>query len=197
MITYGVMGGAGTGKTTRLLRCMEDRLRDAPLMEGQKVLALTFMHGARMRLADRLAKSSVRSRVECSTFDRFAWQICQRWRTRLRDTGVVLNHVDDHSGYEACCSAAGKLLAQSDVAGWLVARYPIVVTDEFQDCAGGRLEMLKALHGRARLLIAADDFQNLFITVVSPAVHMAGDSWKSREFDDCASDKITWAPRGG
>jgi superfamily I DNA/RNA helicase len=90
MSTKGFTGGAGTGKTTSLLRELDAHLATNPLADGQRVLALTFMHGSRHRLAERLAKSSARRHFECMTLDRFAWDICRRWRSRLRSSGGLV-----------------------------------------------------------------------------------------------------------
>jgi hypothetical protein len=43
-------GAAGMGKTFQLMRRLESTLEAFPLSDGQKVLALTFMHGSRRRL---------------------------------------------------------------------------------------------------------------------------------------------------
>ena len=48
--TKAFTGGAGTGKTTSLLRELDAHLAAHPLALGQRVLALTFMHGSRHRL---------------------------------------------------------------------------------------------------------------------------------------------------
>ncbi len=163
------MGGAGTGKTTNLLLELEKHLATHPLCTGQRVLALTFMHGSRHRLAERLAKSSARRHSECMTLDRFAWEICRRWRSRLRAGGFVPLELDAPD-YDATCEAAGQLLASSDVARWVAARFPVIVLDEFQDCDLVRLALAQRLHGRVTMLVAADDFQNLKSTEESPSV---------------------------
>lgn len=170
MSTKGFTGGAGTGKTTSLLREMDAHLAAHPLAPGQRVLALTFMHGSRHRLEERLAKSSARRHCECMTLDRFAWDICRRWRSRLRAGGAFVPLEADAPDYDATCEAAGRLLASADVARWVAARYPVVVLDEFQDCAPVRLALARCLHGQAEMLVAADDFQNLNRTDESPAV---------------------------
>ncbi len=164
------MGGAGTGKTTSLLRELENHLAANPLTPGQRVLALTFMHGSRHRLAERLAKSSARRHCECMTLDRFAWEISRRWRSRLRAGGGLLPLDLEAPDYDATCEAAGKLLAVPDVAQWIAACYPVIVLDEFQDCSPVRLALAQSLHGRVTMLIAADDFQNLNLTDECPAV---------------------------
>ena len=169
MITRAFTGGAGTGKTTSLLRELEAHLVAHPLGVGQNVLALTFMHGSRNRLAERLSKSSARRHCDCMTLDRFAWEICRRWRSRLRASGMTPPD-SEVPNYDATCEAAGQLLASSDVAGWVAVRYPVIVLDEFQDCAPVRLALAQRLHGRVTMLVAADDFQNLNLTQVSPGV---------------------------
>ena len=170
MSTKGFMGGAGTGKTTCLLRELENHLTAYPLGPGQLVLALTFMHGSRLRLEERLANSSARRHCECMTLDRFAWKICLRWRSRLRAAGCVVPLDLDSPAFDATCEAAGKLLESSDVARWVAARYPVIVLDEFQDCAPVRLALAQRLHGRVAMFVAADDFQNLNLTDESPGV---------------------------
>lgn len=170
MNTKAFTGGAGTGKTTSLLRELDAHLAAHPLAPGQRVLALTFMHGSRHRLAERLAKSSARRHCESVTLDRFAWDICRRWRSRLRAGGELLPLDSDAPDYDAICEAAGRLLAASDVARWVSARYPVIVLDEFQDCAPVRIAIAQRLHGRVTMLIAADDFQNLNRIDESPGV---------------------------
>ena len=170
MSTRGFTGGAGTGKTTSLLRELDAHLAAHPLAPGQRVLALTFMHGSRHRLAERLAKSSARRHCECMTLDRFAWDICRRWRSRLRAGGGLVPLDLDVPDYDATCETAGRLLAASDVVKWVAALYPVIVLDEFQDCAPVRLALAQHLHGSVKMLLAADDFQNLNRTDESPGV---------------------------
>jgi hypothetical protein len=128
------------------------------------------MHGSRHRLAERLAKSLARRHFECMTLDRFAWEICRRWRSRLRVGGGLVPLDLDAPDYDATCEAAGRLLAAPEVAKWVAARYPVLVLDEFQDCDPVRLALAQHLHGRVNMLIAADDFQNLNRTDESPGV---------------------------
>lgn len=170
MSITGFTGGAGTGKTTSLLRELDTYLAVHPLAPGQRVLALTFMHGSRHRLAERLARSSVRRHCECMTLDRFAWDICRRWRSRLRAGGGFVPLDLDAPDYDATCEAAGRLLTAPDVAKWVAARFPVIILDEFQDCAPVRLALAQHLHGSVHMLVAADDFQNLNRTDESPAV---------------------------
>ena len=164
------MGGAGTGKTTSLLRELEVQLATHPLGPGQRVLALTFMHGARQRLAERLAVSCARRHYECMTLDRFAWEVCRRWRSRLRSGSGSARSESNEPDFEATCERAGQLLASPDVVHWVAARFPVIVLDEFQDCAPVRLSLAQRLHGHVTMLVAADDFQNLNSCNESPGV---------------------------
>ena len=66
MSVRAVEGAAGCGKTHRLMEMLAETLVAHPLIEGQRVLALTFMHGARRRLSDRLRSvAALNGRVEC------------------------------------------------------------------------------------------------------------------------------------
>ncbi len=170
MITKGFTGSAGAGKTTRLLRDLDTYLAEHPLGQSQRVLALTFMHGSRHRLAERLANCSAKRHYDCMTLDRFAWDICRRWRSRLRVSNERCPVDLEALNYDTTCEAAVSLLASSDVVKWVTARYPVIVLDEFQDCAPVRLALAQRLHGFTTLLIAADDFQNLNLTCESPGV---------------------------
>lgn len=156
-----VTGGAGTGKTTRLLDLTEQWLKQNAFGEGQRLLALTFMHGSRIRLSERLGASSARGRFDCVTFDGFAREVCRRWRTRLESMGIALPPDGDESMYEETCDAAAKLLGDSSVTRWIAAAHPLVIVDEFQDCFGSRPLLLKHLAAVAHVLVAADPFQDL------------------------------------
>jgi len=58
------------GKTFQLMRREESTLEGSPLTDGQKVLALTFMHGSRRRLDDRLRTlRGLRGRFSCMTIE--------------------------------------------------------------------------------------------------------------------------------
>lgn len=154
-----VEGAAGCGKTYRLMEMLAETLAAHPLAEGQRVLALTFMHGARRRLADRLrAVDGLLGRVECCTIDGFAWRIYRRWRGLAVALGIP-SRTDGE--FDAVCDAAGLLLEQPQVRDWAAASFPIMLVDEGQDLRPERLRMLVALSAAARTLIAADEFQCL------------------------------------
>ena len=67
-------GAAGTGKTYNLVGRARELVEDGVLGEGHKLLALTFMNGARRRLDARLGENpAFRRRFDCQTFG-----TCQR-----------------------------------------------------------------------------------------------------------------------
>lgn len=152
-------GGAGCGKTYQLMQSLITHLGAEPLKDGQKVLALTFMHGSRRRLEDRLGQlHGLKGRTECSTIDSFAWRLVRRWLS----LAAVLGYVDiQPSQYERVCEAAGALLQNKEVCGWVAAAFPILLVDEAQDLTANRLRMIEALAMRLHIFVAADEFQCL------------------------------------
>jgi hypothetical protein len=156
---FAVEGAAGCGKTHRLIAALEDRLGAVPLNEGQRVLALTFMHGARLRLHEKLRSVPGLGRhVECITVDSFAQRLLRRWRSLVSALGHPAFRVDQ---YELQCDVAGALLERPEVAAWAQASFPIVLVDEAQDLRPERLRMIRALSARSFVLVAADEFQCL------------------------------------
>jgi hypothetical protein len=156
---FAVEGGAGCGKTHRLIAALEDRLHEVPLRQGQRVLALTFMHGARLRLHEKLRGVPGLGRtLECVTVDSFAQRLLLRWRSLASVLGHPAFRADQ---YELQCDAAGALLERPEVAAWAEASFPIVLVDEAQDLRPERLRMVRALASCSFVLVAADEFQCL------------------------------------
>jgi hypothetical protein len=138
---------------------LSEYLVATPLASHQRVLALTFMHGSRRRLDDRLmAVPGLQRRYECSTLDSFAWRIVRRWQALVTKQGRKLPTVSD---YEAVCDTAAELLGQANVSKWVAATYPAIVLDEAQDLTPNRLAVISALCQHVHLLAAADEFQCL------------------------------------
>lgn len=159
MTIQAVEGGAGCGKTYRLMAMLAERLETHPLDDGQRVLALTFMHGSRRRLSERLRSvANLRGRAECWTIDAFAWRIYRRWRGLA---GALAIAPATEGEFDRVCEAAGLLLEQPQVCAWVAASFPIVLVDEGQDLKPERLRMLRALASDVHALIAADEFQCL------------------------------------
>lgn len=159
MSLHAITGGVGSGKTFQLMSRLDRHLHEYPLRDGQKVLALTFMHGSRRRLDERLAAAALRNRAyECTTIDSFAWRIVLRWQSLLSAVGVPLPAAGDYAG---TCAAAAAALAQDGVAAWVTRSYPVILLDEAQDLNQVRLDILGALASHAIILAAADEFQCL------------------------------------
>jgi hypothetical protein len=152
-------GAAGCGKTHSAIEQLRAELIANPLQTSQRVLALTYMHGARLRLDDQLEKlQELKGRYEASTLDSLAWRICRRWRSRIRQCGDSIPLAKD---YDANCELAAKLLVDNDVRMWVASAYPIILIDEAQDLEVGRLSMIDGLLECCCVLLAFDEFQCL------------------------------------
>lgn len=159
MTVWAVNGAAGYGKTHRLLQRTREDLHGIPLGTGQSVLALTFMHGARQRLEQKLrAMPELRGKYQCLTVDGFARSLRWRWRSLASAMGQPPT---DTVTFDEQCSLAATLAQRHVVGSWLAMGYPCIVLDEAQDLDPNRLRLIEALSGWARLLIAYDDFQCL------------------------------------
>lgn len=159
MTVRAFTGGAGCGKTYRLMQSLGAHLETAPLQDGQKVLALTFMHGSRRRLEERVGQLQIlKGRADCSTIDSFAWRLVRRWLSlcaALGHTDIQANH------YERVCDAAGALLQIKEVRDWVAASFPVLLVDEAQDLTANRLRLIEGLAMRLQVFAAADEFQCL------------------------------------
>jgi hypothetical protein len=152
-------GVAGAGKTVNLIAALEAAAAETPLRDGQRVLALTFMHGARKRLHDRLRGArALRGQDTCITIDSFAQRLTRRWRGLCRALGTPLPPAEE---FTAHCDLAGRLLEEDQVTAWVAASFPIVIVDEAQDLTHERLRIVRALAESCTLLVAADEFQCL------------------------------------
>ncbi len=141
------------------MQSLSDHLEATPLKEGQKVLALTFMHGSRRRLEERLGQlQSLKGRTDCSTIDSFAWRLVRRWVSLAATLGFANTEPDQ---YERVCDAAGALLQIKEVCGWVAATFPVLLVDEAQDMTANRLRMVEGLASRLEIFAAADEFQCL------------------------------------
>ncbi|KGU94531.1 hypothetical protein X888_2992 [Burkholderia pseudomallei MSHR4377] len=159
MTVRAFTGGAGCGKTHQLMQALNDHLEATPLKDGQKVLALTFMHGSRRRLEERLWQlEALRRRADCSTIDSFAWRLVRRWLS----LSVALGFADiEPDQYERVCDAAGALLQIKEVCAWVAATFPVLLVDEAQDMTANRLRLVQGLASRLEVFAAADEFQCL------------------------------------
>ncbi len=178
------MGQAGTGKTTWLITQIRDNAGRILVREQQRLLGLTFMHGARRRLAAAIKSACPTVRATVSTIDSFALYIVNRWRSTLGFKKVVSGGQGNgdfqeqqytfRAGFECILKAATDLLRTSTVSKVIGNSYPLVVIDEFQDCHGRRLEFIQQLGSCSQLMVAADEFQLLDTAVAGcPAVDWA------------------------
>jgi len=136
-------------------RCLAER----PLDAGQKVLALTFMHGSRRRLDERLRKvPQLSGRYECTTLDSFAWRVARRWRSLCEQLGFPGLEPGD---YSRVVEAAAAALEIDTVSKWVAGTFPVLVLDEAQDLTASRLRVVSALASQLDVLSAADEFQCL------------------------------------
>lgn len=159
MTVRAFTGGAGCGKTHMLMDSLSAHLDAVPLHAGQKVLALTFMHGSRRRLEERLGMlQNLKGKTECTTIDSFAWRLVRRWRSLAAALGFANIEPTE---YERVCEAAGALTQIKEVHNWVAATFPILVVDEAQDMTVNRLGMVAGLANRLEVFVAADEFQCL------------------------------------
>jgi hypothetical protein len=166
-----ITGAAGTGKTYELSNALLRWFEHNTLMEHQMILALTKMHGSRKRLIERLATNSIHGQVKISTIDSFALNLVNRWRLSLGYTfpvvpilengGFVKDELGLRATFEEIRNAAAKILESAIVAGTISNSYPLILVDEFQDCVGAQLSIIRSLVNHVDLILAADPFQAL------------------------------------
>jgi superfamily I DNA/RNA helicase len=153
-------GAAGTGKTHNLVGRAAEIVQDGALGEGHKLLALTFMNGARRRLDSRLDENvAFRRRFCCQTFDVFARTLSARRRSLVTPDLQVLAAA--LSEFDGPCAMAAALLEQESVRSWVARSFPLVLVDEAQDLDEHRMRILQGLSPSCRIVAAADAFQCL------------------------------------
>ena len=151
----GFEGPAGTGKTHHLIEAVRARTAELVMQPHSRILALTFMHGSRRRLEERLAHpAETRGRVTCMTIDSFANHIVRRWQSCLAE-------LPDLKQFDQVCDSCGQLLERPEIARWVHSTFPILAVDEAQELAPPRLRIVRALAERLDAFVAADEFQCL------------------------------------
>jgi len=172
-VTTAFVGHAGTGKTYSLVRFAEEFVRERQPKFGQGVLGLTFMHGARRRMAEALAPIAANGwHVECQTIDCFCLDLIRRFRRHLGVVGLPVPIEDNRRAaaglvdtapatFDEIRNLAAEALGEPAVRTCVAASYPLVVVDEFQDCQGSLLRVVDALATTTELAVAADPFQQL------------------------------------
>lgn len=152
-------GPAGTGKTHNLIEHLQGELANRALAAHERVLALTFMHGARRRLYSRLRDVDVlRRRFHATTLDSFAWRLAQRWRKLAESLGYSIPAEDQ---YDDTCAVAAALVKRQAVKSWVALSYPIILVDEAQDLSSERASLIAAVAEQCHVILAFDEFQCL------------------------------------
>jgi superfamily I DNA/RNA helicase len=170
------LGAAGTGKTYHLIDATRAYAEGVGIRSGQKVLGLTFMHGSRRRMIDRLADLNAEGiPTQVETLDSFALRIVRRFRRHCglgggeifaineegASTDWIERHGARHGSYDRIRSEAAVLLSIPAVAATLRTSHPLILIDEAQDCRGTLLLLVQALSAAVQLVCAADPFQDL------------------------------------
>ena len=153
-------GAAGTGKTHNLVGRALELVEDGVLSEGHKLLALTFMNGARRRLDTRLGeKPAFRRRFDCQTFDVFARTLAARRRSLI--TPAMEAQAAALNEFDGPCALSAMLLQYQAVQQWIARAFPLVLVDEAQDLDEYRAAILRGLSSSCRIVATADAFQCL------------------------------------
>jgi hypothetical protein len=175
-------GSAGTGKTYSLMEELGAELNLRALAAHERVLALTFMHGARRRLDSRLRGiDGLSGRFQATTLDSFAWRLAQRWRKLAGSLGYAIPAEEQ---YDQTCALAAALMGRPAVRSWIAMSYPVILVDEAQDLSSERSMMIAAMTESCLVLLAFDEFQCL-----NPALRpMAIGGWLG---DVCTPTRLT------
>ena len=153
-------GAAGTGKTHNLVGRAGEIVQNGILGEGHKLLALTFMNGARRRLDVRLGENpAFRRRFDCQTFDVFARTLATRRRSLI--TPTMQAQANALNEFDGPCALAAGLLENEAVRKWVARSFPLILVDDAQDLDEYRLRILQGLSLSSRIVAAADAFQCL------------------------------------
>jgi hypothetical protein len=153
-------GAAGTGKTHSLVGRAKELVQNGVLGDGRKLLALTFMNGARRRLDARLGENAAfQRRFNCQTFDAFARTLAGRRRSLI--TSAMQTQAAALNTFDGPCSVAAGLLEHEPVRQWVGRSFPLVLVDEAQDLDEHRMGILKGLSPSCQIVAAADAFQCL------------------------------------
>jgi len=149
-------GQAGTGKTYSLIAYLVEAIPKREWLNFETILALTFMHGSRKRLESKLKFIGIDFKIKtaCSTIDSFAVSIVNRFRSYLEigklikvntENIVIENRYELQLPLNIIQEYAVKLLQYDSVRNFVSNSYPYIIIDEFQDCTGYLLEIVKQL----------------------------------------------------
>ena len=156
-------GPAGTGKTHNIISEARSLVLDNVLGNHGRILALTFMNGARRRLLLRLREhGEFRRRYECQTLDVFARRLVSRRHSLLRRKDHLRVQAEPLGQFDGPCSIAAGLLDEERIRKWVAVSYPLILVDEAQDLDVYRMGILRSLAESAHVIAGADEFQCLY-----------------------------------
>lgn len=193
------IGGAGTGKTYHLVAAAAEFSRSEPLRRGQRILGLTFMHGSRKRMEQRLGGiGDGGPPYRVSTIDSFCLGLVRRFRrhaglregrirVQITAPGDVSRDWERQQGVwranlATLRATAAGLVGRDDVAATLRAAYPLILIDEIQDCDGDLLRIVQGLGRVTQFVAAGDPFQYLVDSDICPAI-----DWLKESSDEIIS----------
>jgi len=170
----GYIGQAGTGKTFKVIENLNEKVKKIAWSDYNAVLAITFMHGSRRRLLSKLKFLKEEGiNFECQTIDSFCFKLLQRYKLslgiskKINISGFIESDqfIEKENevliGIDYARTKAIELLDNEVISNIVSYSYPIIIVDEFQDCEGNLLEVVKAISRQSMTLIAADEFQYL------------------------------------
>lgn len=159
MSVSGFEGAAGCGKTFALIKKLEQQIAQRTILQHERVLALTYMHGSRKRLSNKLSSvNTIKGRFDCLTVDSLAALVCRRWLTLLRALELQPAAETD---YNTQCLNVSRLLQTAEVQIWFKLSYPFVIIDEAQDLCEIRTGLISSIANCTDVFLALDEFQCL------------------------------------
>jgi len=148
-----------------------ERVSEIARKDYQRILGMSFMHGARRRLDEKLGEVCRGFPYRAVTIDAFAMSLLNRWRLSLGyqkplsalsgDGDIVEGLFEIHLSFDRIRREATKLVSSNTVGNFIRISFPLIVVDEFQDCQGSQLEFVQRLAPHTQLILAADEFQLL------------------------------------
>lgn len=171
-----VFGGAGSGKTTTALWCARRLLESSNAKPWHRVLFLTFSRTAVREIVRRSGRAlaDVRGRVEIHTFHGFANRVIgafgryaglgrQQPRFISDAEEKLLGKSGPHLTYDDLLPLALKIVRTPRIKRLITERWPLVISDEFQDTDDKQWELLRELCSiGGRMLLLADPNQMIY-----------------------------------
>lgn len=202
--SFVLEAGAGAGKTYSLIKVLQHLIserRARLLRHGQRIACITYTNVAKDEIDSRTDRDPV---IYCETIHSFCWslmkdfqvQMCERlpamekWTEKLQEVGCVgprrIQYTLGHRAVEGesisvhhddVIALFCHLMRSPKFRSLLVARFPILLIDEYQDMNGEFAAALKThfLGGDGRLLVGlfGDHWQQIYSDVCGKIEHPA------------------------